>query len=284
MYNQLSEETLSCYPELIKELNSRFRVVEREKTFAAKFSQRTQKPNETVEEYAAELKRLYSKAYKCRDTNTRQQDLVRRFLDGLKDDEARFEIDFHKEPVDIDKAVFHAVNFIQSRRRNATDMYSYQDKKFKKYARRTSQESDAEDSGVEQQEDADSCEYVMRLPSKVETFHGKKPYRSEQKAEHSSTQTESKSITELKDMVKVLTSKVEELQKGSPQPTGYQQKGYTAGGGSRVVCYACGVRGHIARECPGKSGPQGTRSNGIDQPSNRGKVGGKADGKGESLN
>ena len=28
VYNQLSEDTLSCYPELIKELNSRFRVVE----------------------------------------------------------------------------------------------------------------------------------------------------------------------------------------------------------------------------------------------------------------
>ena len=85
-------------------------------------------------------------------------------------------------------------------------------------------------------------------------------------------------------MVKVLTSKVEELQKGSPQPTNYQQKGYTTGGGSRVVCYACGVRGHIARECPGKLAAQDTRRNGIDQPSNRGKVGGKAEGKGESLN
>ena len=97
-------------------------------------------------------------------------------------------------------------------------MYFYQDKKFKKYARRTSQESHTEDSGVEQQQDADSCEYVMRLPSKGEAFHGKKPYRNEQKAEHSSSQTESKSITELKDMVKVLTNKVEELQKGSPNP------------------------------------------------------------------
>ena len=137
---------------------------------------------------------------------------------------------------------------------------------------------------MEQQEDADSCEYIMRLPSKGETFHGKKPYRSEQKAEHSSSQAESRSITELKDMVKALTSKVEELQTGSPQQTDYQQKGYTTSGGSRVVCYSCGVRGHIARECPGKSGAQGTRSNGFNQPSNRGKIGGKVEGKGESLN
>lgn len=63
VFNQLPHETLSSYPELVKELNSRFRVVETQKTFAAKFSQRTQKHDETVEEYAADLKRLYFKAY-----------------------------------------------------------------------------------------------------------------------------------------------------------------------------------------------------------------------------
>ena len=73
-------------------------MVETQQTFAAKFSQRVQRPNETVEEYAVELKRLYSKAYKFTDNNTRQEDLVRRFLDGLKDTEARFETEFHKEP------------------------------------------------------------------------------------------------------------------------------------------------------------------------------------------
>ena len=131
---------MSSYPELIKELNSRFRVVETQKTFAAKFSQRTQKPGETVEEYAAELKRLYSKAYKTRDSSTRQEDLVRRFLDGLKDSDASFEIEFHKEPDDIDEAAFHAVNFIQTKRRSQTD--SYQDRKLKRYARSTSTEND----------------------------------------------------------------------------------------------------------------------------------------------
>ena len=55
---------MSCYPELIKKLNNIFRVIETQRTNAAKFSQRVQKPNETVEEYAAELKRLYSKAYR----------------------------------------------------------------------------------------------------------------------------------------------------------------------------------------------------------------------------
>ena len=105
-------EIMSSYYELVKELNSRFRMVETQRTFAAMFSQRAQKQDETVEEYAAELNWLYSKAYKSRDSKTRQEDLVRRSLNGLKDHEARFEIEFHKEPDDIDQAVYHAVNFI----------------------------------------------------------------------------------------------------------------------------------------------------------------------------
>ena len=68
----------------------------------AKLNQRN---DETVEEYAADLKRLYAKAYRARDEKTRQEDLVRRFLDGLKDHKARFEIEFHKEPDDIDDAI-----------------------------------------------------------------------------------------------------------------------------------------------------------------------------------
>ena len=105
VFTQLCRDTLGCYRELVKELNSRFRVVETEKSFAAKFTHRTQRADETVEEYAAELKRLYAKAYKNRDYRTKQEDLVRRFLNGMRDNEARFEIEYHKEPDDIDEAV-----------------------------------------------------------------------------------------------------------------------------------------------------------------------------------
>ena len=104
-----------CYRELIKELNSRFRLVETEKTFAAKFSKQVQRKDETIED----LKRLYAKAYKNRDSRTKQEDLVCRFLDGMQDSDASFEIEFHKEPDNIDEAVYHVVNFIQTRRRNS---------------------------------------------------------------------------------------------------------------------------------------------------------------------
>lgn len=60
--------------ELVKELNSRFGVVAAEKTFASKFSQGVQKEGETAEEYAADLKRLYAKAYTTRDSRTKRED------------------------------------------------------------------------------------------------------------------------------------------------------------------------------------------------------------------
>ena len=276
VFNQLSEDTISCYPVLIKELNSRFHTVETEKAFAAKFSQRVQKNDETAEEYAAELKRLYAKAYKSRDSRTRQEDLVRRFLDGLKDHDARFEVEYHKEPTDIDTAVYHVVNFIQTRRRNSSDTYA--DRKFKRSVRRTSQESDVEDNDIGGNEDVDGCEYVMRLPTKEESYHGKKS-----SVKHNQ-KTETGSVTDLKSMIEVLSSKVEALQKGARQPPEYSQKGYNTGNGNRVVCYACGIKGHIARECPTKTREHSNRSSGNGQPSHNAKVGGAAEVKENPLN
>ena len=117
VYSQLQKEILCHHEELVEEINSRFGVVETEKSFADKFSSRVQRADETVEEFAADLKRLYAKAYRNRDFRTEREDLVRRFLHGMKDNEARFEIEFHKEQNDIDEAVYLALNFIHTRRR-----------------------------------------------------------------------------------------------------------------------------------------------------------------------
>ena len=57
------------------------------------------------------------------------------------DSEARFEIKLHKEPDDIDEAVYHNVNFTQTRRRSAAETHGK--KRFKRYARRTSLEYDS---------------------------------------------------------------------------------------------------------------------------------------------
>ena len=162
VFTQLPRRTLTSYNELIKELNSRFRIVETKKTYAARFSQRTQKPGETAEEFAAELKRLYAKAYEFRDEQTRQEDLVRRFLDGLRDSEARFEIEYNKEPDDIDEAVYHAVNFIQTRHRSSADGFS--DRKAKKFARRTSLENDSTSEEFGSEGEEEEPHHIYRVP------------------------------------------------------------------------------------------------------------------------
>ena len=114
-FAQLPPAILSNYGALVKELNCRFRVIETARSFAAKFSRRSQRTGETAEEFAADLKTLYDKAHGFRDKKTRDEDLVRRFLDGLRDDEIRFMVEYNKEPETIDEAVFHVVNLIQTR-------------------------------------------------------------------------------------------------------------------------------------------------------------------------
>ena len=277
VFDQLTEETILCYPMLIKELNSRFQSIETEKTFAAKFSQRVQKNDETAEDYAADFKRLYAKAYKGRDSKTRQEDLVRRFLDGLKDNEARFEVENHKEPTDIDTAIYHVVNFIQTRRRSNSNTHS--ERKFKHPVRRTSHRSDTEDSDMEHFEDEGTCERLMSVSSKEE------PFKRNQKADSSPSQPDTKSITELiiKGVVEALTRNIDALQRGR-EDTEFPEKRYSTSHGRSVVCYACAARGHIARECPGDEREQQTRSNENYKPSDQGRTDGKIERKGGSLN
>ena len=253
VFTQLSRHTLSCYSELIKELNSRFRVVETRKTYAAKFSQRTQRNRETAEEFAAELKRLYAKAYKFRDEQTRQEDLVRRFLDGLRDSDARFEVEYNKEPENIDEAVYHVVNFVQTKHRGIQEGHT--DRKFKKYASRAS--CDDDDSSEEYLSDeSNDLRRVNRVPVKKETSHNKKTCKDEEKKDplevQPSTENESlKVLSEAKDMLQTLMlqmqefSKVKSVEKPAQQDNKPQRS-------RNVVCYSCSQKGHISRDCPQK--------------------------------
>ena len=124
VYGQLSHQTRTNYKELVQEINSRFRIVETRKTFQVQFSKRSHKHGESVEEYAAELKRLYDKAYKDRGHNTRREDLLRRFLDGLMDGHAKFHVEYVKEPDNIDQAVYEVVNFSEMKHNPVNKEYS----------------------------------------------------------------------------------------------------------------------------------------------------------------
>ena len=114
-FSQLAPEVLNNYSALVNELNCRFRVIETPQSFAAKFNRRVQKHSETVESFASELKRLYDKGHQHRDRQTRDEDLLRKFYNGLLDQEARIAVEFNKEPSSIDEAVYHVVNWFHMR-------------------------------------------------------------------------------------------------------------------------------------------------------------------------
>jgi hypothetical protein len=116
VFGQLNKNTRSNYKKLVKELNNRYREVETKKSLEAKFSSRRQKPHESVEVYAADLKKLYAKAYPGRDESVRREDLLRKFFDGLIDEKVQFQVEYIKEPDNIDDAVFQVVNFCDMNR------------------------------------------------------------------------------------------------------------------------------------------------------------------------
>ena len=113
-FDELAARTLKNYHKLTKELKSRFGIIEHARTYRLQFNRRKQNSTESPEKYAAELKRLYDKAYRNRDNKTRQEDLIQRFLLGLQDYKARIHIELNKEPRSIDEAVQEAIIYTET--------------------------------------------------------------------------------------------------------------------------------------------------------------------------
>ena len=249
VFTQLSRNTLACYDDLIKELNSRFRIMETEKTYAAKFSQRTKKPSETAEEFAAELNRLYAKGYKFRDDRTRQEDLVRRFLDGLRDSDARFEIEYNKEPDNIDEAVYHAVNFVQTRHRNSSEHYS--DRKNKTYARRASFENDSASEESDTVGEYKQREHIYRVPAAAEQ-KGKPCGNGKKKETPEPVSSQIDSMTVLSDTKDVMQMFMDQLKEITKQNAHFSNNSHNSKSSVArdITCYGCQQKGHILRECP----------------------------------
>ena len=154
VYELLSPDIRANFRELVRELKHRFHKAENPRTFMAQFSNRDQNQGERTEEYAAELKRLHDKAHSSRDPETRREDLRRRFLDGILDERARFQVEYVKEPDNIDDAVYEVVNFIETRKRGY--LAGAQDRRNRKSTRAAkSQHFEAEDSHSESNVDSD---------------------------------------------------------------------------------------------------------------------------------
>jgi hypothetical protein len=115
-FEELSPEILLSYRRLRRELANRFGVYESPTTFQTKFRRRDQKNGESAQAYGAALKSLYSKAYPNRDSITRQEDLVSRFLLGLLNEKARIHLELNKDPSTIEEAVRSVIEYEETTR------------------------------------------------------------------------------------------------------------------------------------------------------------------------
>ena len=112
MFDEIPSEIIGNFQSLVHELSLRFQTVETNKTFRAQFGKRTQRVGESVEDYCAELKRIYDKAYPGRNPEMRQQLLLQQFLNGLRNKQAKFAVEYFKEPCTIEDAVHHVVTYM----------------------------------------------------------------------------------------------------------------------------------------------------------------------------
>ncbi|CAC5405011.1 unnamed protein product [Mytilus coruscus] len=208
---------------------------------------RNQHPHESVEEYAAELKRLYDQAYPARDRQTRREDLLRRFLDGLQDDTARFQVEYNKKTHDIDEAVAHVVNFVETKAR-LSKSDPYYDRKPRRQTRKVEVNPvDEIDHGPDEdrREGAQLIKTVYKVAKeKEEKNEGLKGNKLE-----NAPGIENKRVQEIVKLVlQNLNSQKEDKETFGKE---YKQLGHNAKGSNSDIrtCFFCGKEGHIARNC-----------------------------------
>ena len=102
----LEEDVLDDYYALTEELERRFHVRETRQTKVRKFYSRKLRKDESIREYAADLKRLIREAYPSGISRQNQEDMsIRQFFDGLEDEDLRYYVDYLKSPETLDEAV-----------------------------------------------------------------------------------------------------------------------------------------------------------------------------------
>lgn len=237
VFGQLSQEKIDNYEVLVEELNNRFSTIETARSYKLQFNRRDQKPGETAILYGAELKRLYDKAYPNRNSGTRCEDLLRRFLDGLNDENARFQIEFVKDPADIDEAIRHVINFTEARKASYTDD---QDKRPKKIARQVK---------------VKNTKRPLSTQNNMEKSQGNITEEQSEKGNNSSTETEKPGNGVCEEVICMKREDLQNLMRSlmmDSQNRAIQCRTREPRVHDRT-CFKCGNLGHFAKFCPQNS-------------------------------
>ena len=120
--------------------------------FADMFWKRDQKAGELEETYAAELKRLHGKAWPKRNTESTEEDLLQRFMNGLLDKKAKQQVEFVKNPTNIDNALNEVVKYREARQVSLKDMST---RRHPQRVARTSTEDTSQSDNDESSSDTD---------------------------------------------------------------------------------------------------------------------------------
>ena len=278
VYDQLSDRHRKKYKLLVRELGNRFRTIENKETYEVKFDNRNKKTSETLEKYVAELRKLYDKAHPDRDSTVREEDILKRLLDGLGDDKAAFHIQVVKGIKSVDKAICEIINFQEVKKKRQKGKRARQ----ARVMGNSSSSSDTEESESEN----DTYSRIARAPGRPP-----KTGKDDKTDDKASTSKDNGKMASMQDSIKTLGEQLQEMkkmnddlrqekeesektaakvQKGNqsqyknqgtkPGPKGYQGR---AGQGARQnqgnsqaqgpryppLCFNCLQRGHFVRDC-----------------------------------
>ena len=216
VFGSVSKKVRRNYKALVKELNSRYRTIESKRGYRLKWAELKQKHGQSVEELAAQIKSLYDKAFPDRDHKTRREDVVAKFFDALSDSTLKAQVQFVKDPQDIDRAVKEVVLYRDT----------YRAKKVRAVRVETEEEEDEHDE-IEEVDDEKTTIRAVATGQPTRKKNGGQPNNQ------------------------ALAKNKGKAGGGNPKVNASALKDRDAS----TRCFNCNGFGHMARECSSKKRP-----------------------------